>query len=45
MPHTVSPECANGFNEVPASDSTSEWARKPKINNKIERRSVFSNRY
>ena len=27
---TVSPECGCGFNEVPASDSTSEWARNPK---------------
>ena len=27
--HTVSPECAYGFNEVPASDSTSEWAQNP----------------
>ena len=26
---TVSPECTYGFNEVPASDSTSEWARNP----------------
>ena len=27
--YTVSPECASGFNEVPAPDSTSEWARNP----------------
>ena len=26
---TVSPDCAYIFNEVPASDSTSEWARNP----------------
>ena len=26
---TVSPECGTGFNEVPASDSTSKWARNP----------------
>ena len=30
MPSTVSPECVSGFNEVPASDSTPEWARNPK---------------
>ena len=27
--YTVSPECAYGFNEVPASDSTSEWSQNP----------------
>ena len=26
---TVCPEYDSGFNEVPASDSTSEWARNP----------------
>ena len=41
---TVSPECAYGFNEEPASDSKSEWARNPnqgKMNTRIERSSVF----
>ena len=25
----MSPECASGFNEVPAPDSTSKWTRNP----------------
>ena len=29
MHGTMTPECAYGFNEVPASDSTSEWAWNP----------------
>ena len=29
MCYTVSPECGYGFNEVPASKSTSKWARNP----------------
>ena len=32
--YTLSPECGSDFNEVPAYDSTSKWARNPNLETK-----------